>query len=243
MTSKTETGGSAVKRGALQVYDALREDILWLRIEPGSALDEVGLAARFKVSRTPVREALLLLSGEGFVQFLPNRTTIVAPMLLNNTGDYLDMLLILSRGAVRSAAQSGMADLEVMSEHLERCSAAVEAGDHNATLQADNRFRRYLAGLTGNMFQIKYFDQVLDGGVRSKILHYFPTATKDELRAAIANLSKLVDAVIERDVDRSDKVMTEIIHAEFAIVVRSLRPKFADEMPLKNHPVNLEAFK
>lgn len=243
MTSKTEATGSVVKRGALQVYDALREDILWLRIEPGSALDEVGLAARFKVSRTPVREALLLLSGEGFVQFLPNRTTIVAPMLLNNTGDYLDMLLILSRGAVRSAAQSGKADRKVMSEHLEHCGAAIDAGDHNATLQADNGFRRYLAGLTGNMFQIKYFDQVLDGGVRSKILHYFPTATKDELRAAIANLSELANAVCERDVDRSDKLMTEIIHAEFAIVVRSLRPKFADDMPLKNHPVDLEALK
>ncbi|MCC0040259.1 MAG: GntR family transcriptional regulator, partial [Brucellaceae bacterium] len=82
-----DTAGSAkpgARRGALQVYDALREDILWVRIKPGSALDEVRLAERFKVSRTPIREALLLLSGESFVQFLPNRTTVVAPLLLNN---------------------------------------------------------------------------------------------------------------------------------------------------------------
>lgn len=243
MTQKAESNGSPVRRGALQVYDALREDILWLRIEPGSALDEVGLAARFKVSRTPVREALLLLSGEGFVRFLPNRTTIVAPMLLNNTGDYLDMLLILSRGAARSAAQADNADRRVMQDYLDTYAAAIEAGKHDEVLKADNAFRRYLAGLTGNMFQIKYFDQVLDGGVRSKILHYFPSATEDELRAALANLTRLADAVLEKGADACDRIMTEIIHAEFAIVVRSLQPKFADDMDLADHPIQLETLK
>ncbi len=93
------------------------------------------------------------------------------------------------------------------------------------------------------MFQIKYFDQVLDGGVRSKILHYFPTATLDELRQAIARLSSLAEAVMKGDADLSDKIMTEIIHAEFAIVVRSLQPKFADDMELTGHPIDLEALK
>ena len=46
------------QRGAIQVYETLRDDILWLRIAPGSAIDEVALAARFDISRTPVREAL-----------------------------------------------------------------------------------------------------------------------------------------------------------------------------------------
>ena len=64
----SESSASKSKRGALQVHESLREDILWLRIEPGSALDEVALAERFEVSRTPIREALLLLSGEGLGQ-------------------------------------------------------------------------------------------------------------------------------------------------------------------------------
>ena len=70
------------RRGSLQVYESMREDILWLRIDPGSAIDEVALAERFKISRTPIREALLLLSGDDLVKFLPNRTTIVAPWLI-----------------------------------------------------------------------------------------------------------------------------------------------------------------
>lgn len=116
---------SGTRCGALQVYDELREDILWLRIKPGATLDEVGLAARFKVSRTPIREAFLLLLGKNFVQFLPNRTTIAAPFLLNNLGDYMDTFLILSRGAVRSTAVCGLADPVVLNSFLTDYAEAI----------------------------------------------------------------------------------------------------------------------
>jgi len=66
------------RRGALQVYDVLREEILWVRIAPGTALDERKLAARFEVSRTPIREALCRLENEGFVHTIPRRGAFVA---------------------------------------------------------------------------------------------------------------------------------------------------------------------
>ncbi|GAB5504875.1 MAG: GntR family transcriptional regulator [Rhizobiaceae bacterium] len=231
------------RRGALQVYDALREDILWVRIKPGSALDEVGLAERFKVSRTPIREALLLLSGESIVQFLPNRTTIVAPLLLNNLGDYLDTFLILSRGAARSAALCGLADPEKLSGYLDRYRAAIADGRFEDALRADNSFRRYLAGLSGNIFQIRYFDQVLDAGVRTKVLYYFPGATKAELEASADMLGQLAMAVASGDADASDRYVTEAIHAEFEIVTRVVKPRFADTLDMSNHPVNPGALK
>lgn len=234
---------SGTRRGALQVYDTLREDILWLRIRPGSALDEVGLAARFKVSRTPIREALLLLSGESLIQFLPNRTTIVAPLLLNNLGDYLDTFLILSRGVARSAAACGKADAAALDKHLEAYRLAIRAGEFEDATRADNTFRRYLAGLSGNIFQLKYFDQVLDAGIRTKVLYHFSNATGEELEASIGALSDLADAVVRGDGDASDGKIKEIIHAEFRIVTRALKPKFADAVDLAGHPVKLETLK
>ncbi len=231
--------GRTNRRGALQVYDALREDILWLRIRPGSALDEMALAARFEISRTPVREALLLLSGEGFVHFLPNRTSIVAPMLLNNVGDYLDTFLVLSRAVARSAATSALADEDMLADYLENYRAAIGDGDFEKALRTDNAFRRRLAGLTGNMFQMKYFDQVLDAGVRTKIMYYFPNATGGELRASCERLEELAGAVVGGDANASDARMSELIRAEFAIVIRSLEPKFANEMPMDEHPVTV----
>ncbi len=243
MAKAGESGKPSARRGALQVYDALREDILWVRMKPGSALDEVGLADRFKVSRTPIREALLLLSGESFVQFLPNRTTIVAPLLLNNLGDYLDTFLILSRGVARSAALCGKADQKRLDSFLQAYRQALGNGCFEDALRADNGFRRYLAGLSGNIFQIRYFDQALDAGVRTKVLYYFPNATGQELDASVAILEKLADRVAEGDADGSDSAITEAIHAEFEIVIRVVRPRFAESLDMSAHPVNPGAMK
>ncbi|MEX0346338.1 MAG: GntR family transcriptional regulator [Rhizobiaceae bacterium] len=238
-----EGKGSGTRRGALQVYDALREDILWLRIKPGTALDEVGLAARFKVSRTPIREALLLLSGENFVQFLPNRTTIAAPFQLDNLGDYLDTFLILSRGAVRSAAMCGKADPSELNSFLTDYEKAIGEQRFHDALRADNAFRRHLAGLSGNIFQTRFFDQILDAGVRSKVLHYFPNATADDLSASVNALSRLAESVTAGNPDESDERVTEIINAEYRIVARALDPKVAHDVRMSGHPVGLEELK
>jgi DNA-binding GntR family transcriptional regulator len=56
-----------------QVTDRLREEVLLGKFQPGEALREIPLAERFKVSRGPVRDALLQLSQEGLLESVPNR--------------------------------------------------------------------------------------------------------------------------------------------------------------------------
>ena len=74
--------GSDRKRGSgvKLAYDVLRDEILDLVLQPGSAIDEVQLAERFNMSRTPIREALVRLAAEGLIHTLPNRSTLVAPI-------------------------------------------------------------------------------------------------------------------------------------------------------------------
>ena len=56
-----------------QVTDRLREEVLLGKFEPGEALREIPLAERFRVSRGPIRDALLQLSQEGLLESVPNR--------------------------------------------------------------------------------------------------------------------------------------------------------------------------
>ncbi len=229
------------RRGALQVYDVLREEILWLRIVPGSPLDELALAARFEVSRTPIREALLLLAGERLVEILPNRTTIVAPFSLDNTGDYLDVLLIVSRAVARAAALSGKANSVELSEHAKRFERAIEADNWEATLQSELDALRHLAGLSGNFFLIRFFDQALDMGRRAKVLHYFPNATTEERMASAGRMNALTEAVLAGDAPESDRAITGMVEEDFAIVARSLEPQFGAEMDLDRFGEGMEA--
>ena len=219
------------RRGSLQVYESMREDILWLRIDPGSAIDEVALAERFKISRTPIREALLLLSGDDLVKFLPNRTTIVAPLLLDNTGAYLDTYLILSRAVVRSAAlNSHFSDEADLQRRLALVQSTIKASNAKPALRADLELRRCLGALSGNEFQQKFFNNILDAGIRTRILHYYPNANQDDLQKVSDDWNALVASIRTGRVDDADEIMTAMIMAEGEIIVRALRPKYGQNM-------------
>jgi len=60
------------------VYEMLRRKVLTLELPPGTALSENELAAALGVSRTPVRESLILLADEGLVQVFPQVGTFVS---------------------------------------------------------------------------------------------------------------------------------------------------------------------
>ena len=229
------------RRGALQVYDVLREEILWVRIAPGSALDERDLAARFEVSRTPVREALLLLAGERLVQFLPNRTSIVAHFSLDNAGDYLDTALIISRAVARAAALSGRAEAAPLNELVQRFVQAVDDDDWEASLKSELEALRHLAGLSRNIFLSKFFDQVIDAGMRMRVLHYYPNASAEERRASAGRLEALAAAVLAGDAAASDRAIERMILADSAIIVRSLEPRFGVDMQLERFGAGLSA--
>ena len=58
--------------------EAIEEEVATGKLAPGTHLDEIELARRFGVSRTPIREALSLLAGEGMVEIRPRRGAVVA---------------------------------------------------------------------------------------------------------------------------------------------------------------------
>ena len=63
-----------------QCLDAIRHQILSLALPPGSDLDEAKLGAEFGMSRTPLREVLQKLAGEGFVDITQNKGAKVVSM-------------------------------------------------------------------------------------------------------------------------------------------------------------------
>ena len=220
------------RRGAILVYEALRDDILWLRIKPGQAIDEVALARRFKTSRTPIREALLLLHGDWLVQFLPNRTSIVAPLTLNNAREYFDSHLVLARMTVRAAVLTGCADRgSLLSLHRE-FEKAMSDGAWEQAFRTSLKLHRTLARLTGNIFLNRYFTHSLDAGMRTKILFYFPKLDAGERKRAGVLLEALIEAVISGDADAGDDAMTALVEHEIGVILRSLYPAFGDRMDL-----------
>src|SRR5690606_6622085 len=92
--------------GALQVFERLRNEILSLDLRPGQLIDEASLAARFHVSRSPVREALVRLAAEGLVDTVPNKGTVVTPLNFNEFPAFVDALDLIQRAIFRLAARN-----------------------------------------------------------------------------------------------------------------------------------------
>lgn len=98
MYKKKHTGTSEA------VYQKLREQILHLELPPGSAISEIETAAKYEISRTPVRDAFKMLEGEGLLEIRPHIGTFVSLIDLNMISDILYMREVLEQAVLKDLA-------------------------------------------------------------------------------------------------------------------------------------------
>ena len=108
---------------SLRVSEELREAILSGEFGPGERLRTATLATRFGSSRTPVREALVQLEGEGLVDIEPRRGAIVRSFASADLIDLYDIRVLLEPAA------AGRAALHASGEQLDRLEEIVALSD------------------------------------------------------------------------------------------------------------------
>jgi DNA-binding GntR family transcriptional regulator len=86
-----------------QMADALRTDILRGKLKSGQALRQDKIAARFGMSKIPVREALVQLKAEGLVVFFQNRGTFVSELSAAEAAEIYVMRIALEKAALERA--------------------------------------------------------------------------------------------------------------------------------------------
>lgn len=127
------------------VCQAVADEIVDGRLLPGVRLDEVGLAERFGVSRTPVREALRRLEATGIVQRRPNRGVVVATVTPERLADMFEAMGEIEALCARLSALRMTARQRQAFERLHQRSARhVAAGDEARYEEANRRFHEAL---------------------------------------------------------------------------------------------------
>lgn len=220
-STSQETPDPARARGSgtQTVYAAIRNEILAMTLQPGSALDEVKLSERFGMSRTPVREALLRLSADGLVTTLPNRSTIVSTIDFASLPTYFDALTLMYRVTTRCAAarrnDAAMADIRL---HQASFARAVEARDAYAMIEANRDFHVAIAERAGNTYYTAFFARLLDEGRR--ILRLYYSTFDDRLpRQYVDEHEEMISAIEAGDIEKADALSME--HA--AQIVRQIQ--------------------
>src|SRR3984893_17650370 len=131
-----------------QVYHALRDAIIATEFEPGQRISENELAERLAVSRTPVREALIRLRDDRFVQIVPQLGTFVTRISSAAVEDAQFIRESLECAAVRLAATRAQdADIAALGGLVRRQAEVSEHGDHERFAVLDDEFPAALCEL------------------------------------------------------------------------------------------------
>lgn len=200
--------GSGVK----MVYDLLRDEILDLKLAPGSPVDEVQLADRFMMSRTPIREALVRLAGEGLIETLPNRSTMVSNIDFLNLNTFFDALVLMYRVTTRLAAQNHRGeDLSIIRALHKDYAAAVEARDALAMIATNAAFHAAIAEAGRNPYFTGLFRRLLDEGRRILRL-YYQSYDEQFPQRFVQEHAQIIAAIEARDAQEADRLGK--IHAE-----------------------------
>jgi DNA-binding GntR family transcriptional regulator len=190
----------------------LRNAILKGEYSPGERLTEEVLCSRFKVSRTPVREALHQLEKEGFVKITPAAGARVVNLSKEDVFHIYDILIVLEGAAGRLASYKiAPEQLQKLEEYNLRFEKAIEENNFELLFDINSRFHWLITEATGNPFLIEIrnnFRRLVDRIAR--IFPYIPGQCSESLMEH----KKIIDALKGRNPSLVEFIMRE--HLEHA---------------------------
>ncbi|MEM8838757.1 MAG: GntR family transcriptional regulator [Pseudomonadota bacterium] len=138
---------------SLAISRDLEDAILTGDYPDGYKLDETCLSEKYAVSRTPVREALRMLSSTGLVDLVPNRGAFVKLPTIAEIVEMFEVMAELEALAARLAARRATSEqLQALEEAHRSCARAREAADPNTYFSENERFHQMIYEASGNSY-------------------------------------------------------------------------------------------
>jgi DNA-binding GntR family transcriptional regulator len=182
---------------------AIRDRVIRGFYPPGHRLTEDDLAEQYGVSRIPVREALRLLEGEGFVRVKPYSGTFVAELTAQDAADLLEIRGVLEPLAASRAAETRTADhLDGLRQILAEANAALAVENLELLADLNTRFHTLLTEAAGNTT----LNQII-GTLRHKITWVYSVELPRRAADSWAEHRLIINALERSDGDSARALM------------------------------------
>ncbi|MEU4236925.1 GntR family transcriptional regulator [Actinoplanes sp. NPDC026619] len=167
------------------------------RLRPGEDLNSVELSHRFNCSRTPVREALMLLESEGLVEIRARKRPRVAAFTLERVREiyYVRQHLLALVGELVAAAATDD-DLGVMRSRLTRMEQDAASGDIDSYFWGHVELQEEMTRIAGNQTLKGILDSL---ALRTLILRHASLAQPGRLSASVSDQLRIYEAIERRD--------------------------------------------
>ncbi len=198
----------------VQIADMLRDMIMTGKIKEGSKINENELCSSMGVSKTPLREALRVLSVEGLIELIPNRGAFVNQPDFAEINEMFDVMILLEGFCARSACMKmspkDFSQLEKLHCQLER---KFENGDQEGYIQINNQYHSLVQQLAGN----RSLNQIIDGLRKRVLLYRFQSLMAEgRMLESIQEHRELLEVFRNRNHDKAEKLMQDHLKKQLA---------------------------
>jgi DNA-binding GntR family transcriptional regulator len=196
-----------------RAYYTLRDKLVSLLIPPGSLIRENALMAELKMSRTPIREALLRLAREGLIETLPRRGTFVTDVNVGDIGQIYEMrreLEVIAAGwAAERARPRDHPRIDFLLNELKTVPEG-EENDARNLVDIDQRAHQLIWDLSGN----RLIPELLSAYYYLAIRIWFVASVRVTMKEPVSGLPEVLRAVKRYDVESAKKYARR--HSELA---------------------------
>lgn len=215
---------------AARVYNAIKEQIIDGRCAPGSRLTEQFIAAEFKSSRTPVREAMRQLVADGFAVFKPNSGTVVRQWTKPQMSEIFDLrILIESEIAGLAARRISLQE----TDELTKLQHEIESGGADIGMEntvrigpLNREFHRVIAQASQNERLVGMLANAIEIPIVQQTFRRYSSA---QLARSFGHHRELIDAMRARNGDWAKSVMACHIHAAKHSLIGNPAEDFKEE--------------
>ena len=198
------------------VFDFLYNQIVSTRLEPGHKISEAEIAAKFKISRQPVRDAFFRLSQLGFLRIQPQRasevslisTKVIERACFLRTSIEVEVIILASN-------ELSVRNIMRLSEHLEEQQNAIDASDADKFNALDDNFHQAICDMIERPYA---WEAIRDLKVHMDRVRFLSHAFA--LQTAIEDHKDIVNALRVRDTRRAIRTVRRHLGRTHGIIGR-----------------------
>jgi DNA-binding GntR family transcriptional regulator len=192
-----------------RIYEQLRRMAMEYRFKPNERINELELAAKLNVSRSPIREALQRLVMEGLITFKPNHGFFCRGFDVDEILNLTDVRILLEERAVHLVANRATDDeLRDLLAWWQKTSLRADALSSADLTAKDEEFHMRIAKLSGNPELAKIIEGI---NTRIHFVRVIEVEKHRRLSTTFTEHNNIAEALVARNADRAARIMHEHI--------------------------------
>ncbi|OEC97224.1 transcriptional regulator [Rhizobium sp. YK2] len=192
-----------------RVYEEIRRMAMEYRFKPNERINELELAAKMQVSRSPIREALQRLVTEGLITFQVNRGFFCRGFDVEEILNLTEVRILLEERAVLLASQKASEqELRTLVDWWQKTSAMADSLSSLDLTAKDEEFHMRIAQLSGNLELVKMIEGI---NTRIHFVRQIEVEKHRRLSTTYTEHKSIADAMLKRDGQTASRIMGDHI--------------------------------